>query len=764
MICVIKKILIANRGEIAVRIIRACREMGIETVAVYSEADAEALHTKLADEAVCIGPAPSSQSYLSMENIISATVVSGADAIHPGFGFLSENSKFAELCEQCGITFIGPPANVIAKLGNKQEARNTMEAAGVPVIPGSKEPVCEVHTGLLLAREIGYPVIIKAALGGGGKGMRTAWTPEEFESLNQDKIQYSYSWVYDKEPKNEKQEKKMSEDLMEALGEEVTLESFVPQYLNQAITFTGDDMGSDRAMITMLLYMIIVIIAFVFGITISNTIRKEAGVIGTLRASGYTRKELIGHYMALPVIVTLIGAVIGNILGYTALKKVCAGMYYGSYSLPTYVTVWNAEAFWMTTVVPVLIMLVVNYGILRYKLRLSPLKFLRRDLSGNRRKRAVRLSPKLGIFHRFRLRVIFQNMSNYIVLFIGIIFANLLLFFGLLLPSVLSHYQQDIQSNMLAKYQYMLEVPVSAMSGNKLDSMLELLQFSYGTKTENEDAEAFSAYSLETLPSKYKTDEVILYGIKPDSKYIDADLEDSEGVYISSAYAEKFLLKPGDSITLKEKYEKTKYTFKVKGIYKYSGGICVFMPQEQLNDTFDLGNDYFSGYFSNSKIKDIDEKYIGSVLDLEALTKISRQLDVSMGNMMGMVNAFAIGIYMVVIYLLSKIIIEKNAQAISMTKILGYTNGEISRLYIWPTTIVVVICLLLSLPIEKAVMNVLFREMMLTSISGWIALWIDPKIYVEMFLIGIGTYAVVAMIEYRRIKHVPMDEALKNVE
>lgn len=180
MICVIKKILIANRGEIAVRIIRACREMGIETVAVYSEADAEALHTKLADEAVCIGPAPSSQSYLSMENIISATVVSGADAIHPGFGFLSENSKFAELCEQCGITFIGPPANVIAKLGNKQEARNTMEAAGVPVIPGSKEPVCEVHTGLLLAREIGYPVIIKAALGGGGKGMRVAYSEKEF--------------------------------------------------------------------------------------------------------------------------------------------------------------------------------------------------------------------------------------------------------------------------------------------------------------------------------------------------------------------------------------------------------------------------------------------------------------------------------------------------------------------------------------------------------------------------------------------------------
>ena len=185
MICVIKKILIANRGEIAVRIIRACREMGIETVAVYSEADAEALHTKLADEAVCIGPAPSSQSYLSMENIISATVVSGADAIHPGFGFLSENSKFAELCEQCNITFIGPDSKVIASLGNKQVARNTMMEAGVPVIPGSKEPVYDAKTGAALAQEIGYPVIIKAALGGGGKGMRTAWTPEEFESAFQ---------------------------------------------------------------------------------------------------------------------------------------------------------------------------------------------------------------------------------------------------------------------------------------------------------------------------------------------------------------------------------------------------------------------------------------------------------------------------------------------------------------------------------------------------------------------------------------------------
>lgn len=177
----IKKVLIANRGEIAVRIIRACREMGIETVAVYSEADRDALHTQLADEAVCIGPAPSSQSYLSMENIISATIVTGADAIHPGFGFLSENSRFAELCEQCNITFIGPPSSVIASLGNKQAAKNTMANAGVPIIPGGKNPIYTVEEGMKEAETIGYPVIIKAALGGGGKGMRVADTLADFE-------------------------------------------------------------------------------------------------------------------------------------------------------------------------------------------------------------------------------------------------------------------------------------------------------------------------------------------------------------------------------------------------------------------------------------------------------------------------------------------------------------------------------------------------------------------------------------------------------
>ena len=176
------KILVANRGEIAVRIIRACREMGIKTVAVYSEADRESLHTLLADDAICIGPAASSESYLNMERIISATVAVKAEAIHPGFGFLSENARFAELCQKCNITFIGPSPELIQKMGNKSEARKTMMEAGIPVVPGSKEPVRKVEEAKAMAEEIGYPVMIKASSGGGGKGMRISWGPEDFEA------------------------------------------------------------------------------------------------------------------------------------------------------------------------------------------------------------------------------------------------------------------------------------------------------------------------------------------------------------------------------------------------------------------------------------------------------------------------------------------------------------------------------------------------------------------------------------------------------
>lgn len=587
-------------------------------------------------------------------------------------------------------------------------------------------------------------------------------TKDCFDALGTDQLTYHYAWKYDDPPADKADQQDRGEELMKQLTAEVKLESFVPQYQNQAITFTGDDMGSDRAMMIALLYIIIAIMAFVFGVTTANTIAKEANVIGTLRASGYTRSELVRHYLAAPLLVLIVSAVVGNVLGYTLMKDVCAGMYYGSYSLPTYVTRWNSEAFLLTTVVPALLMLVINWAVLRRTLTLSPLKFLRRDLSRKKQRRAIPLSSRLPFFGRFRLRVIAQNLGSYAVLLVGVLFANLLLMFGMMFPPVLSHYQEIMEQNLLCRYQYLLQVPLSAANEEqKLQSMVSMLWFQHQVETEQEDAEKFSAYTLNTLGERYKSETVLLYGVEEGSRYIPID---TDGIWVSQAYADKYGVAAGDTLTLQEPYETDTYTFTIDGVYDYMGSLALFMGRDRLNDTFDLGKNYFCGYLSDQPITDIDEQYIASVTTLDTLTKISRQLQVSMGSMMNLVNGFAVAIFVVLVYLLSKIVIEKNAQSISMAKILGYSDGEIARLYLLPTSLVVVVCLLISLPVESRVMEWLFYTIMLESISGWIPLYAEPSLYVKMLAIGLVSYAAVAMLELRRIRRVPMDEALKNVE
>lgn len=589
-------------------------------------------------------------------------------------------------------------------------------------------------------------------------------TEEGFARLGEDQLTFRYAWTYQEPPADDRAEQDRAEALMKVLAAETRLRDFIPRYANQAIQFTGDDMGSDRAMVLILLYIIIAIMAFVFGITISNTISKEANVIGTLRASGYTRGELVRHYMTLPVLVTLAGALVGNVLGYTVFKNVSADLYYASYSLPTYETRWNAEAFWKTTVVPLALMAAINYTILSRKLTLSPLQFLRRDLKRHRRGGAFPLSPRIPFFTRFRLRAIGQNASGYGMLFVGILFANLLLMFGMGLPDCLDSYQASIEDNQLSSYQYILQVPYSAMDEeHKLRSALAMLRFRSDVETENPDAEKFTACILKTLPGQAKEENVMVYGVEPDSRYIPISVQGDQ-VCLSSAYADKFRLSAGDTITLKEPYEDKTYTFTVAGVYDYMGSLAVFLDQRAMNDLLELGDDYFSGYFSASPLTDLDEDCVGAVIDLNALTKVSRQLDVSMGNLMLMVDGFAVVIFVILIYLLSKLMIERNAQSISMTKILGCSDGEIARLYLLTTSFMVVLFLLISIPLMYRVLVVLFRHMMMQEMTGWIPLKVSFSVYGKMFLLGVASYGVVAALEYRRIQAIPMDEALKHVE
>lgn len=217
-------------------------------------------------------------------------------------------------------------------------------------------------------------------------------------------------------------------------------------------------------------------------------------------------------------------------------------------------------------------------------------------------------------------------------------------------------------------------------------------------------------------------------------------------------------------ITLSEEYEDKNYTFRIDGIADYMAGIAVFMPMKQLNQTFGYEDDMFAGYFSAEKITDIDQEYVSTVIDLDAMTKLSRQLNVSFGGMMYLIDGFAVLMYMLLIYLLSCMIIEKNAVSISLTRILGFTGQEISKIYIRSTSIIVVLSMVLSIPVLAALMIPIFTVMMKEMMSGWFPIRLDPLTNLEMILIGLFSYGIIAMLEMRKIRDVKMEEALKHVE
>lgn len=567
-------------------------------------------------------------------------------------------------------------------------------------------------------------------------------TDQALDELDQNKITYCYAWDYHKEPKSDTVQKKRSEKFLEALTQKAGVTSFVPRYANKAINFTGDDMGGDKAMFILFDYIVIAILAFVFAITTSNTIAKEAGVIGTLRASGYTKAELVRHYMVNPILVTIAAAVVGNVLGYTAVKNYMAELYYNSYSLTTYHTLWNVEAFVDTTLIPVILMFVINFIVLSSKLTISPLQFLRREIAKKPRKKAFRLNTKIPFMHRFRLRVVFQNISNYITLFVGILFAAIIVIFSLMFGPLLDDYSELVGKSMIAKYQYTLKAPA---------------------ETEEEDAEKYCIESLNTLPGKYMEDEITIYGVQEKSQYIKADIPKGE-VLVSNGYWEKFGLKKGDKICLKDPYSKKKYTFKVAGYYTYDAVLSVFMNTDDFYDSFDKEDGYYSGYFSDKKLKDIPKEYVASTITRKDLLKMSTQLKVSMGNYMDILKYFGVIMFILLMYLLSKQIIEKNSNSIALTKILGYTDMEIGGLYIITTFVVVLLSLLVTVPIVDKILELMFTSYLYTQMTGYIPYVISKNCYVEMFVLGVISYLVVCVIQMIKIKKIPKSDALKNLE
>lgn len=526
----------------------------------------------------------------------------------------------------------------------------------------------------------------------------------------------------------------------------IAVENYIPRYLNQAITFSIEDIGGDEAGTMVMCYMMIALIAFIFAVTISNTITEEAGVIGTLRASGYTKAELMRHYMVLPIIVTLVAAAVGNVMGYTVMKEFCVDLYLASYSLTDYSIVWDASAFILSTIVPIVMMLLINLLVLTSRLKLSPLKFLRHDLKKNRNKKAMRLNTKIPFRTRFSLRIFFTNLPGYIVMIIGILFGSVLIAFGDMMPRMLDDYQNIVVRDMISDYQYVLYDCEEA------------------AEVTDNNAEKFAMASYDYTKPGYLTDGITVYGVIKGSKFIPAEIPEGKAL-VSTGINAKFGLNSGDSITLDEKYKRsTSYNIDIAGVYDYESSLAIFMNIADFNKTFGNDAQYFTGYFSNSELTELPEDDVAAVITASDYTKLSRQLAVSTGGMMNLIRWFGTLFFIIVVYVLCKQVIERNFQSIAMTKILGFRSGEIAALYIASTTIAVILGLVVAIPFIDFAMKAIVNGYLYTVMTGYLPLSVSPITYAVMFFTGLGCYIVVALLQLRKVAKVSKSEALKNTE
>ena len=520
----------------------------------------------------------------------------------------------------------------------------------------------------------------------------------------------------------------------------LNITDYSAKYTNKSIMYAREDSTSDKATMMLMTYIVMIMIAFLFAVTTSNTISKEANVIGTLRAMGYSKGELIGHYMFLPMVVTVVGGIVGNVLGYTAFQKVFESVYYSNYSLPTYKMLWNMNAFLETTVVAFVLMLLVNFVMLSKKLKISPLNFIRGELKESGQKRLIKLPKKMPFFSKFRFRILFQNVPSYLTLALGVFLAGTLVVFGSMYGPLLDDYANIVKENQISKYQYVMI--------NEAETKVS-------------DAEKFCMTSLQTTDKKFIADDVTIYGVENQSRYIKENIPAGE-VLVSSAMADKFNLSIGDEVTLKEAYKEKTYSFMVGGIYNYDAAITVFMNRTDYIGQFNEDSNYFNGYFSNKKLNDLNDADVATVITEKDLTKVVTQMQVSMTEFVKVFKALGVVIFLLVMFILTKQIIEKNSKSVSMAKILGFSDSEIGKLYIVITSFVVVASLLVSVPLISLALRWCFKSYLYTQMTGYIPYIVSNSCYVTMVVLGIVSYSVVACLMLLKIKKTPLGEALKN--
>lgn len=568
---------------------------------------------------------------------------------------------------------------------------------------------------------------------------------------------------------------------------------------NQAYAYPADDAEGDSLMWETLMLILIVIMAFVFAILTSSTIESESAIIGTLLASGYRKREIILHYLTMPFLVGLIACVIGNVIGYAWVIDMMKGLYYNSYSLPPFQVFWDPGVFVITSIVPfALLMAIMLFSLLRI-MKATPLQFLRHEAQTKHAKHVFSLPDRWSFIARFRTRIFLRNLSNFVTLFFGIALASMLLLFGFCMMPTVEQYAQGMKDDLVSHHQYTLKAPLEiegtqaertawSAAGNLVDAggftidedttqsaLVDKLTLAAKALTIDQDGhpvnavaidpetaaqtEKFAATSLDYLQSGGGTETITFYGVQDNSRYWqDLDIEEGR-IVISRGFADKYGISPGQTVTLHDKYEGKSYEITIDDTYGSMSAIYVYASLATFNELFGNEPDYFNGYVSDEALP-LDERYVINDLTPAAMDAITDQMEDSMGDMCSMLVVVSVVIYLILMYLLTKTVIDRSARAISYMKVFGYRDKEIKKLYLRSISIVVGISLVASIPLVIAAIGALLKVVFL-EYSGNFLIATPPLSLLAIVLIGAVSYAAVAFVHTRRIMKVPLNIALK---
>lgn len=619
-------------------------------------------------------------------------------------------------------------------------------------------------------------------------------------------INYIYSYRLEHSSENRKVQSDKLEDLVDAFVDKCLVPiNAQNKYRNSRISYVMDDMGGDVPMMTSLMVIVLLVMAFIFAVLVQNTIEDEASVIGSLLSFGYSKASLIWHYIKLPLYVTVFAVLVGNLLAYTHMKNVYLGLYTGTFSLFPVRVELDAYAFLLTSLIPIGLILLINFVSIYRKLRLSPLRFLRRELTKKRQRKAIRL-PQVAFLSRFRMRVFLKNKASYLVLCIGLLLGNILLIYGLSLNILIDGYMDDIEKSMPSSYQTILKGPLEKEVEARLKESLAKRDkgifdkptydqqdkyISDAMSVDRDKVNLFTMYGVKMRDKTFDQDiKVNIYASNLDGAFIKEGLTRASGlsskedgeykndktsddkeaskqksrlydVYLSDGLMNRFKINMGDQISMKDENRDVDYRLRVVGHTDlFATSMAIIMDRKDCNKMVGMKEYYYNGVFTDKKLK-VEDKELATIINSSDMKKIAGQFMVNFKNLMPMIMSVALVIYLVVMYVLTKTIVDKYKESISYLRIFGYYDKEIEKVFIRVSTIAVAVFLVILIPLEKY----LVRSLVILAFykfDGYVDPHIPAYVYLSTVICGMMVYLINRWILVRRIKKINMSEVLKD--